>query len=190
MAGTTQYIALLRGINVGGHTVRMEDLRRLFEELGLKNVRTYIQSGNVFFSASDADAAALTRKIERQLAQSLGFEVAVFLRTIPEFESILAGDPFKKMKVAPRMRLCVVFTAEPIRADLDLPLFSPKKDMQILKTSEREAYVVWYLKNGRPPSSQGFLDAAIGKKTTTRFFHTAGKILKAAIIPQEQARGS
>ena len=45
----TQYIALLRGINVGGHTVRMEDLRPLFEELGLENVRTYIQSGNVFF---------------------------------------------------------------------------------------------------------------------------------------------
>jgi hypothetical protein len=47
-------------------------------------------------------------------------------------------------------------------------------------TTDHEAYVVWYLKNGRPPSSQGFLDAAIGRRTTTRFFHTAGKILQAA----------
>jgi hypothetical protein len=61
-----------------------------------------------------------------------------------------------------------------------LPLFSPKKDMQIVKITEREAYVVWYLQNGRPPSSQGFLDAAVGKRATTRFFHTAAKILKAA----------
>ncbi len=180
MAGTTRYIALLRGINVGGHTVRMEELRLLFEDLGLENVRTYIQSGNAFFSARDADPAALTRKIERRLEKSLGFEVAVFLRTIPEFESILAGDPFKTMKVTPDMRLCIVLAAEPIRNDLDLPLFSPKRDMQIIKTTEREAYVVWYIKNGRPPSSQGFLDAAIGKRTTTRFFHTAAKILKAA----------
>jgi hypothetical protein len=84
------------------------------------------------------------------------------------------------MKVTPDMRLCVVFAAEPIRNRLDLPLFSPRKDMQIVRTTEREAYVVWYLKNGRPPSSQGFLDAAIGKRATTRFFHTLGKILKAA----------
>ena len=52
--------------------------------------------------------------------------------------------------------------------------------MQILQTRQHEAYVVWYIQNGRPPSSQGFLDAALGKRTTTRFFHTAGKILKAA----------
>lgn len=175
-----QYIALLRGINVGGHTVRMEDLRSLFEELGLENVRTYIQSGNVFFGTKYSNTAILTRKIERHLEESLGFEVAVFLRTIPEFESLLALDPFKGINVAPDMRLCIVLTAEPIRNDLDLPLLSPKKDLQIVKTTDREAYVVWYLKNGRPPSSQGFLDAAIGKKTTTRFFHTAGKILKAA----------
>lgn len=180
MVGTTQYIALLRGINVGGHTVRMEELRRLFQELGLENVRTYIQSGNIFFNTRDPDPAALTRKIERHLEKTLGFEAAVFLRTIPEFESILAADPFKKLRVTPDMRLCVVLTAEPIRNDLALPLFSPKKDMQILQTTEREAYVVWYIRNGRPPSSQGFLDAAIGKRTTTRFFHTAAKILKAA----------
>ena len=180
MAGLKQYIALLRGINVGGHTVRMEDLRALFEELGLEKVRTYIQSGNVFFGSRQSDAQSLTRKIQKKLEESLGYEVAVFLRTIPELEAILAADPFKKMDVTQDMRLCVVFAAEPIRSDLDLPLFSPKKDMQIVKTSDREAYVVWYIKNGRPPSSQGFLDAAIGKRTTTRFFHTAGKILKAA----------
>jgi uncharacterized protein (DUF1697 family) len=158
----------------------MAELRRLFEELGLGQVRTYIQSGNVFFSATDMDPEALTRRIERHLEKALGFEAAVFLRTIPQFESILAADPFEKVKVTPDMRLCVVLAAEPIRGDLDLPLFSPKKDIQIVKTTEREAYVVWYIRNGRPPSSQGFLDQAIGRETTTRFFHTAAKILKAA----------
>ncbi len=176
----TKYIALLRGINVGGHTVRMEALRPWFEELGLRNVRTYIQSGNVFFETAGKDVVRLTRKIEDQLKKALGYEVAVFLRTIPELETILAADPFGKLKVTPDMRLCVVFAADPIRGDLELPLFSPKKDLQILQTRQHEAYVVWYIQNGRPPSSQGFLDAALGKRTTTRFFHTAAKILKAA----------
>ena len=148
--------------------------------LGLKKVRTYIQSGNVFFESAEADADCLARRIERRLAQSLGYEVGVFLRTVPELESILEASPFGGLKVRPDMRLCVVFTAEPIRTDLELPLLSPKKDMQILAVRQREAYVVWYLKNGRPPSSQGFLDAAVGKRATTRFFHTAGKILAAA----------
>lgn len=176
----TKYIALLRGINVGGHTVRMEALRPLFEELGLRNVRTYIQSGNVFFDTAGQDALRLTRKIENQLKKALGYEVAVFLRTIPEMEAILAADPFGKLQVTSDMRLCVVFAADPIGGDLQLPLFSPKKDLQILQTRQHEAYVVWYIQNGRPPSSQGFLDAALGKRTTTRFFHTAAKILKAA----------
>jgi uncharacterized protein (DUF1697 family) len=180
MPELTRYVALLRGINVGGHTVLMEDLRRLFEELGLQNVRTYIQSGNVFFDTRETDASTLTWRIERHLRQALGFEAVVFLRTIRQFEAILAGDPFKKLKVTPDMRLCVVLAAEPIRNELELPLFSPKKDMQIVKTAEREAYVVWYIRNGRPPSSQGFLDAVVGKRSTTRFFHTAAKILKAA----------
>jgi uncharacterized protein (DUF1697 family) len=180
MPGLTRYIALLRGINVGGHNVRMENLRRLFEELGLQNVRTYIQSGNVFFDTRETDASTLARRIETRLREALGFEAAVFLRTVPQFQKLLAGDPFKKLKVTPDMRLCIVLTDEPVRRDLELPLFSPKKDMQIVETGEREAYVIWYIRNGRPPNSQGFLDAAVGKKSTTRFFHTAAKILKAA----------
>jgi uncharacterized protein (DUF1697 family) len=176
----TQYIALLRGINVGGHNIRMQALRPLFEELGLKNVRTYIQSGNVFFGTSEPDAVRLAGRIESHLEKAFGYEVAVFLRTIPELEAVLAAGPFRKLKVTPDMRLCVVFAADPIRSDLQLPLFSPKKDMQIVQTRQREAYVVWHIKNGRPPSSQGFLDSALGKRTTTRFFHTAAKILKAA----------
>lgn len=180
MAASSQYIALLRGINVGGHTVRMQELRPLFEGLGLEKVRTYIQSGNVFFSTRETNPGALTRRIERRLEEALGYEAAVFLRTLPEFEAILAAAPFQSLKVTPDMRLCVVFASAPIRRDLQLPLYSPKKDMQILKTAEREAYVVWYIKNGRPPGSQGFLAEAVGRRTTTRFFHTAGKILKAA----------
>ena len=173
------YIALLRGINVGGHTVKMERLRDLFTELGFTNVRTYIQSGNVFFETAQTDhRKAVTQTIEHHLHKTLGYEVPVFLRTVPELEQIVASDPFHHLNVTSDMRLCVVFTAELIPNTLALPLRSPKNDMEIVYTTDYEAFLVWYLINGRPPAAQGF--KALGDRTTTRFFHTVAKILQAA----------
>lgn len=174
------YVALLRGVNVGGHQVKMERLRELFAELDLSNVRTYIQSGNVFFESAETDRAALTRKIEDHLCGALGYAVPVFLRTIAELERIIASDPFKALTVTPDMRLCVTFTADPIPNNLALPQRSAKNDMELVAVTDYEAFVVWYLIDGRPPSSSAFLDKTIGKNTTTRYFHTTAKILAAA----------
>ena len=68
-------LAFLRAINVGGRTVRMEELRRLFEDLGLARVETVIASGNVVLESRASDEAALAKRIEKQLAAGLGFEV-------------------------------------------------------------------------------------------------------------------
>jgi Uncharacterized protein conserved in bacteria len=172
------YIALLRGINVGGHVVKMERLRELFTQLGFTHVHTYIQSGNVFFETVQTDRELLTQTIEQLLRQALGYEVPVFLRTIPELEQVLAIDPFHHLNVTPDMRLCVVFTSDIIPKTLALPLRSPKNDIEIIQTTDREAFTVWYLTNGRPPATQRF--KALGDRTTTRFFHTTAKILQAA----------
>lgn len=172
------YIALLRGINVGGHTAKMERLRELFSDLGFTQVRTYIQSGNVFFETEQTDRETLTRTIEQYLYTALGYGVPVFLRTIQEIEQIMALDPFKHLNITTDMRLCVVFTDTIIPNTLTLPLRSPKNDMEIVHTTEHEAFTVWYIINGRPPSAQGF--KILGDRTTTRFFHTLAKILQAA----------
>src|SRR3712207_818810 len=169
------YIAFLRGINVGGHIVKMERLRHLFTELGFANVRTYIQSGNVFFETGEDNRDVLAQKIERHLRQALGYDVPVFLRTVAELEHILALDPFKNIDITPDIRLCVMFLAEPVANDLALPLRSPKNDSEIVHMTALEAFVVWYLIKGRPPSSN-FLDKTLGRRTTTRFFHTTAKI--------------
>ena len=175
-----RFVAFLRGINVGGHTVKLEHLRDLFAQLGFSRVDTYIQSGNVFFETAQSDRKALTRKIEQRLQGALGYGVPAFLRTIPELEHILSLDPFKGLKVTPDMRLCVMLTRDPIPENLSLPLRSPKKDIEILHTTRHEAFVIWHIINGRPPSLRGFLEEVLGETTTTRFFHTAVKILQAA----------
>jgi uncharacterized protein (DUF1697 family) len=175
------YIALLRGINVGGHVVKMDRLRQLFEEIGLRNVRTYIQSGNVFFETEQEDRAALASTIEQHLGAALGYAVPVMLRTVEEVERVLALDPFGHLDVTDDMRLCIMFMAEPLRHDLALPLRSPKGDMEIVAATEREVFVVWYLINGRPPTSDAWFAKTLGKNAaTTRFYHTTAKILAAA----------
>ena len=93
----SRYVALLRAINVGGHVVKMDRLRTLFEELDFTDVETVIASGNVLFSSSARSAAALEAKIERHLESALGYEVTTFVRTPAEMSTVAAFDPFPGM---------------------------------------------------------------------------------------------
>lgn len=90
----SKYVAFLRAINVGGHTVKMDELRRLFESLGFSNVETFIASGNVIFDTKSKNTKALEQKIETRLRQSLGYEVVTFVRTLSEVADISIYKPF------------------------------------------------------------------------------------------------
>ena len=176
---TTRYIALLRGINVGGHMVKMEQLRGLFAELGLANVRSYINSGNIFFDTTEEDRLLLAEKIEQHLQSALGYEVPVFLRTPAEVAAIMEQDPFRDIGLTDDKRFCVVFTDTPLSEELDLPVPSSKNDMDLVGMNRHEAFVVWYIINARPPSGR-FPEKVLPARNTTRFFHTLKKILAAA----------
>lgn len=94
------YVALLRGINVGGtKPIRMEKLRAAFESLGYRNVTTYLQSGNVVFRANAAAMEEVREKLEVGIRKSVGFEVPVVVRRLSEIKAIIARDPFKKEKL-------------------------------------------------------------------------------------------
>src|SRR6476620_3177756 len=95
-----QYIAFLRDINVGGHTVKMEALRKHFEALEFSNCETFIASGNVIFDAPGEGDRELEKKIERHLRTSLGYEVATFIRSAPELAKIAEYQPFPKAELA------------------------------------------------------------------------------------------
>ena len=90
----TRYVAFLRAINVGGRRVKMDHLRKLFEALGTSNVETFIASGNVIFDSEADDPRVLERKIEDHLQESLGYEVATFVRSTSELAGIARYRPF------------------------------------------------------------------------------------------------
>jgi len=90
----TKYIAFLRAINVGGHTIiKMTDRKQMFKSSGLGNVQTYIQSGNVIFE-SDEDDTPFLEGIARQVESAWGYKTELFVRSIREVQSIVTKSPF------------------------------------------------------------------------------------------------
>lgn len=93
------YIALLRGINVGGHNkIKMVDLRKTFESMGLLHVKTYIQSGNVLFESSEEESL-LCRQIERAIDKEYAISLSVVLRTAEQWEQIIINCPFTEAEL-------------------------------------------------------------------------------------------
>jgi uncharacterized protein (DUF1697 family) len=92
----SKYIALLRAINVGGHTVKMDYLKKLFEKIGFTNVETFIASGNVIFETKIKNVGLTKKKTEDELQKVLGYKVATFIRTTDELKEIAEYKPFKK----------------------------------------------------------------------------------------------
>lgn len=104
------YISLIRGINVGGHKkLKMDELRKAVETLGLKQVKTYVQSGNIVFQAPKQSVAGLSRKIERVIKKKFGHEVSVITKTPEEIEAAIRNNPLMKEKDVDTTRIYVVF---------------------------------------------------------------------------------
>ncbi len=109
----TTCVSLFRGINVGGHQkIRMDELKDLHVSLGLKNVVTYIQTGNVLFTSDDAaNLAQLMKQIEDGFAQKFGFRVDVMVRTKAELQEIIANNPFQNQPTKESKWVVVLFLA-------------------------------------------------------------------------------
>lgn len=90
-----RYAALLRAINVGGHTVKMDELRAHFEAVRFARVESVIASGNILFDAKSTDTAAIEARIEKRLLSALGYEVHTCVRTADELASVVAHRPFR-----------------------------------------------------------------------------------------------
>ncbi|MCM2998964.1 DUF1697 domain-containing protein [Paenibacillus cellulositrophicus] len=116
----TVYIALLRGINVGGHNlVKMTELKKMFEDMGFHDVKTYIQSGNVLFKSEEAPHE-LKSKMELFLEKAIGKPVSVALKSAEEMQQIIAGCPYDASALGEGESIHVsIRTAQPSQEALD-----------------------------------------------------------------------
>src|ERR1044071_2997813 len=173
-----QYIAFLRAINVSGHRIiKMEELRRILDMPGIKNVRTYIQSGNVLFDAKTTDEAKLTAKIEKQLFKELGYEVEVFLRTRAELEKILADNPFKKAPLSKSLALYITFLTQAPDAEQKKAFEALGKEVDSFKIVGRELYALIVKDGAQSQFTNMLVERKLKQKGTGRNQTTLHKIL-------------
>lgn len=176
-----RYVAFLRAINVGGHTVTMARLRELFEDLGFKDVATFIASGNVLFSSPGKSTPALERKIESHLEKSLGYEVKTFLRTDSEVVAISEYEAFPPAKVRSAGAFCVGFMSQPLDATAKRALDGLTSAIDQFHTHGREVY--WLCEKRQHESK--FSNVVFEKTTKTRItFRGVNTIVKLAAITQ------
>jgi uncharacterized protein (DUF1697 family) len=172
MAPVPRQIALLRGVNVGGNKkVPMARLREVMEELGFKDVQTYVQSGNVVFSGPKRSE----KHLESALEQAFGFPVPVVLRTRDELAKVVRANPFRKVAKDPA-KYIVVFCAEKAKVGLKAADYAPEQ------FTVRGSEVYLWLPSGMAGSELAKLLAAkpIGTKSTARNWRTVEKLLALA----------
>lgn len=170
-----KYVALLRGINVGGKTIRMGDLKTVFDSLGFTEIKTVLASGNVVFSSKETDTVLLTKEIEQALAKTFGFSVSVTIRTADYIVELVKPNPFKSITVTPDVRLYVTFLKENTKSTLVIPYESPRKDFQIISITSDELFSILFL-GAKTTDIMEFLDKKFGKTVTTRNWNTVKKI--------------
>lgn len=174
------YVALLRGINVGGHKkVAMADLRTLLSNMGCTEVRTYVQSGNAVFGSDLKTAGEVERAVGQQISADLGMDVTVLVRTPDELAGVVAANPFDEADAEPT-KVVVYFLSEPVNPDGLTTLLPPAFAPEELSVGDRVLYL-------RLPSGQARseLVVALGKiklgvDVTARNWRTVTTLLEMA----------
>ena len=172
-----RFVAFLRAINVGGHTVTMETLRRQFTALGFRGVETFIASGNVIFTTSGEDESAIRRKVEGRLLNALGYEVRTFLRTDAEVGGVARYAPFTPAEIASARTLCVVFLAERPSAAATKALMSYRTDVDDFQVKGRDVY--WLCQVGQsesPFATKAGFEKVLRVQGTVRGMKTVTKL--------------
>lgn len=171
----TDYVALLRGINVGGKTIKMHDLCSVFESLGFENIKTLLSSGNVIFSSKELDSKILTHQIEQALEKTFGLAISITIRPTDYIKELVNSNPFKTITITPDVRLYVTFLKENTKKSIVIPYESPQKDFRILSMTSDELFIV-LTGNGKTTDAMDFLEKKFGNTITTRNWNTVKKI--------------
>jgi len=173
-----QYVALLRGIGPGNPNMRNEKLRGVLEGLGFANVASVISTGNLVFEAdANADPAELEAEIQAAWPKRLGFESTTIVRSRPELQRLIAGNPFGETEDAPTSRLHVSFLKRAPQVELELPYRDPKGGYEIVTIEDRAiCSVIDTTGQNRTPEAMRWLERTFGKEITMRTWRTVHRI--------------
>lgn len=172
-----KYVALLRGINVGGrHKVPMAELRKAFEDMRFSGLKTLLNTGNVIFEGIRMDDEILEKKIADQLEQSFGFPIPVLVRKPDSIQTIISSSPFKEVQVNKDTRLYITFLMEHPKNIPSLPCVSPDGSFEIISIKDKAVVSALDLSKCKTVDAMNVLEKLFGKNITTRNWNTVLKI--------------
>ncbi len=173
-----KYLALFRGINVGGNNILpMKELSAIFTKAGCEDVQTFIQSGNVIFSAPTKVVAGLGENIGAQIAKRFGFRAPIVLRTREELQKAVARNPFVKA-AGDAERLYVMFLADAPKADAIAALDPKRSPPDEFVVHGREIYLKLINGAARSKLTNAYFDSKLGTVSTARNWRTTTKLLE------------
>jgi uncharacterized protein (DUF1697 family) len=182
-------VAFLRAINVGGHVVKMEQLRALFEAMKFERVETFLASGNVVFEHAGFDGAGfdnaansaesdleLAARIEARLLKALGYAVSTFVRTDAEIARIAGQRPFAAAAMKTAATFCVGMLGAAPAADVERRLMALQSAEDDFRVLGRELYWLGQKNQGKAVISNAVLEKALGMRTTLRGMNTMQRL--------------
>ena len=163
------YVSMLRGINVGGkRRVQMDALKECYQSLGLADVRTYIQSGNVVFRTDSRNRSMLTGRIEAAIKKTWGFDVKVLVRTSNEMKKVVESSPFRHLDQS-KVHVTFLFSrAQPPTKSLE----SAKSNDEEFSVRGQEVYLYCPNGYGKSKLSNSLFEERLGVFATTRNWNT------------------
>ena len=172
-----RYIALLRGINVGGNTmVKMAELKSSFEKLGFRNVATYINSGNIGFDCKKTAEAKLVTAIESSIETDFGRAIQVMVREQAAITDILENNPFDG-EFESHKEMHVLFMRESMPADKKILLLEQQTDNERFDVRGREIYCHMRLGVADSILGKGFIEKKLKVLVTARNWRTVEKLV-------------
>lgn len=165
-----RYVAFLRGVSP--MNAKMADLKKCFEKLGFKDVKTVLSSGNVVFTGAAKSEASLAKTIEAGMLKHLPRSFPVIVRKVDHLLTLLKADPYSDFRISPKAKRVVTFLSEPHHRVLSLPI--EHDGAQILSVKGTEVFTA-YVPSERGPIFMTFIEKTFGKNVTTRTWDTIRK---------------
>jgi uncharacterized protein (DUF1697 family) len=178
----TTYIALLRAVNLPGHNkVRMSDLCGMLAELGLKDGRSLLQSGNLVFRDDTRSSSQLENLLEHSAMKDLGLETDFFVRTAADWKTLIARNPFTKEAEHDPSHLLVVFLKKEPNGSAVADLQKAINGREVVRAHGPQAYIVYPDGIGRSRLTSAVIEKRLGTRGTGRNWNTVLKLAALAM---------
>ena len=175
-------IAFIRGINVSGHNIiKMEDLRAIFSDLGLKNIKTYLQSGNVVFDYESNDVKALTNIISDAISNKIGSKIELIILQTQQLKNMIDANPFVNAINFESNQMYLTFLSSNAKLENFELLLSNKKIEEQIILINNVIYIFCPEGYGKSKLTNNLIESKLKTIATTRNWKTVNEVLKIAI---------